>query len=281
MVIQLVSSHSFSNHIWIGKADRLQSGFGYHGDFIAAWDDGVLQQAVDTCTDLTGPTAGDMRACKVFEMAQDTDQCHLEKPLPDAISSENCKGPMSSLPNDMQVYYGPEPAPKPDKKQPNAAPPKETASKTSAQIVPTIAVSSHAAANFADVKNNVAQETPYTSPPAAPSMPSNADTAQAKNYVAQVSSSTSSSAPPPPPPTPAPVPEPSKNESMAGPDKTIATSYSTKGREVFEDVVLMTEVTVTVTAAAEKRTAVAETQAHKRHAHRHLKHRGIGGRRLR
>ena len=259
----------------------MQLGFGYHGDFIAAWDEGVLQQAVDTCTDITGPTAGDMRACKVFEMAQDTDKCHLEKPLPDAISSENCKGPMSSLPNDMQVYYGPEPAPKPDKMQPNAAPPKEATSKTSAQIIPTIAVSSHAAANFADVKNNVAQEMPYTSSSAAP-MPSSADTAQAKNYMVQVSSSASSSAlpPPPPPPTPTSAPEPSKDAFVAGSDKAIATSYSTKGYEVFEDVVLMTEVTVTVPAAA-KRTAGADHGARQRHAHRHLKHRGIGGRRMR
>ena len=258
----------------------MQPGFGYHGDFIAAWDEGVLQQAVETCTDKTGPTAGDMRACAVFEMAKDTDKCHLEKPLPDAIASENCKGPMSSLPNDMRVYSGPEPAPKPDKKQPTAAPPKENASKTSAQIIPTIAVSSHAAANFADVKNKVAQETPYTSSSATPSMPSSADTTQAKNYVAEAPSSASSSATPLPPPASTSAPEPNMESPMAGQDKTIATSYSTTGSDVFEDVILMTEVTVTVPAVA-KRTPDAEHHAHKRHALHHLKHRGIGGRRLR
>ena len=241
----------------------------------------MLQQAVDTCTAITGPTAGDMRACPVFEMAQGTDQCRLENPLPGAIADEDCKGPMSSLPNDMQVYYGPEPAPKPGKKEPDAPPPKDTASKTSAQIIPTIAVSSHAAANFADVKNNVAQQTPYTSSTASPSSTSSSiDVAPAKNYVAQVSSSTSSSAPPPPPPTSTPAPESSQNFSIAEPEKPIATSFSTMGHEVFEDVVMMTEVTVTVPAAA-KRTANADHQAHKRHAHRHLKHYGIGGRRLR
>lgn len=45
-----------------------------------------------------------MRACHVFDMAEGTDRCHLEKPLPNAISSENCKGPMSSVPNDLQIY---------------------------------------------------------------------------------------------------------------------------------------------------------------------------------
>ncbi len=223
-----------------------------------------------------------MRACPVFEMAQGTDQCHLEKPLPDAISSENCTGPMSSLPNDMQVYPGPEPAPKPGKKQPEAQPPKETVSKTSAQVVPTIAVSSHAAAGFVDVKNNVAQETPYPSSTAAPSpISSSADVAQAKNHVAQVSAPTpSSSSPPPPPPTSTPAPEPSKGSPTGGQEQAIATTYSTKGHEVYEDVVMMTETTVTVPAAA-KRTPEAENQAHKRHAHRHLKHHGVGARRLR
>lgn len=33
-------------------------------------DDGVLQQAVDTCTAITGPTAGDVRACPVFDVAE-------------------------------------------------------------------------------------------------------------------------------------------------------------------------------------------------------------------
>ncbi len=215
----------------------------------------------------------------MFEMAQGTDQCHLEKPLPDALSTEDCKGPLSSLPNDMQIYPGPEPAPKPGKKQPDAPAPKETASKTSAQVVPTIAVSSHAAAAFVDVKNNVAQETPYSSSTVTSSMPSTADVGQVKNYVAQVSS-TSSASSPPPPPTSTPAPEPSKDSSMAGQEQTIATSYSTTDHEVYEDVVMMTETTVTVPAAA-KRTPEAEHQAHKRHAHRHLKHHGIGGRRLR
>lgn len=64
-------------------------------------DDSILQQAVETCTAITGPTAGDMRACHAIDMAEGTDKCHLEKPLSGAILSENCRGQMSSVSYDM------------------------------------------------------------------------------------------------------------------------------------------------------------------------------------
>ncbi|KAL9128606.1 MAG: hypothetical protein Q9217_002740 [Psora testacea] len=89
------------------------TGFGYHGDFIAAWKDDTLEKAVHACNQQV--RSGVMSECPVFEMTQDSAKCKLESPLPAAIAKEDVKGPMKGLVNGMQVAYGPAPAPKPVK----------------------------------------------------------------------------------------------------------------------------------------------------------------------
>ena len=84
------------------------TGYGYHGDFIAAWQDDTLRKAVDACDQQD--SSGMMEACPVFEMTQNSQQCQLDTPLPAPIAKEDVKGPMKGLANGLQIAYGPAPA---------------------------------------------------------------------------------------------------------------------------------------------------------------------------
>lgn len=79
------------------------TGYGYHGDFMEAWDDGVLQEAVDTCTN----ASGEVSACGIFDLqSEDTQrQCFLE--LPDALKNEDVEVHADGLPGPMAIQWGP------------------------------------------------------------------------------------------------------------------------------------------------------------------------------
>lgn len=89
------------------------TGYGYHGDFIAAWKNNALERAVAECN--FGPgSSGMMKDCPVFQLNDPrTNECHFETPLPAAIATEKTHGPMASLPNNIQIFAGPGRAPKP------------------------------------------------------------------------------------------------------------------------------------------------------------------------
>ncbi|KAN0080785.1 protein of unknown function (DUF1996) domain containing protein [Elaphomyces granulatus] len=80
------------------------TGFGYHGDFMQGWNPDTLQQAIDTCTSLTGL----VQDCPVFDL-QDEDtqyQCHFE--VPDELKNEDPYWNVNGLPGNAPVQYGPE-----------------------------------------------------------------------------------------------------------------------------------------------------------------------------
>lgn len=85
------------------------TGFGYHGDFIAAWDDGVLQRAVDTCTNLSGQ----VQDCPVFSLQTDAEASTCAFSLPPSLrvlAADNILGPRAGLPGGVLVQAGPGPA---------------------------------------------------------------------------------------------------------------------------------------------------------------------------
>lgn len=233
-------------------------GYGYHGDFIAAWESGVLQQAIDTCTSLSG----DQEACEVFKFPSDTGSCALENPLPTEIDKEAVKGPRDGLPGGLKIQSGPEPATKPGQ-QPAAIAQPSTAALPSSSIAkaPVVPLSSQAA---------VAESTHIAAP-----QESGGVFAQVNNYQPQ------SEAPPK-----VAVEVPSSHASQSSTTQAplepapaapyaIATSYTTIGREVMEDIRL--EVDITVTAGTPEATAGHHKRHHKHHA---ANGHGIGGRRL-
>ncbi|MCJ1266538.1 hypothetical protein MMC22_006423 [Lobaria immixta] len=86
------------------------TGYGYHGDFIEAWETGVLQQAIDQCTN----PSGNQEDCPVFTFGDAPGECEMQSPLPASIRKENVLGPRQGLPNGIQVQSGPEQATRPD-----------------------------------------------------------------------------------------------------------------------------------------------------------------------
>ncbi|KAF7853657.1 hypothetical protein EAF04_010648 [Stromatinia cepivora] len=79
------------------------TGYGYHGDFIMGWEEEFLQKAVDTCTNLSG----EISDCPLFDI-QDASvygSCSFE--MPSDLENDEIVGPMSTLPGNCPVQYGP------------------------------------------------------------------------------------------------------------------------------------------------------------------------------
>lgn len=80
------------------------TGYGYHGDFMQAWDQGVLQEAIETCTSETGIVDD----CKIFDIQSEDEQRQCEFPIPFAIKNEDCEMHHGGLPGGMPIEWGPE-----------------------------------------------------------------------------------------------------------------------------------------------------------------------------
>lgn len=269
-------------------------GFGYHGDLIEAWETGVLQQAIDQCTD----PSGNQRDCPVFSFPDVPGECQMESPLPAPISKENVLGPRPGLPNGVEVQSGPEQASKPgnsgsDGYAPVGKPVPHPAETTSVAKVPTVPVSTppkhssvHASVqasattsasqsiDLPPVKINVAQASSSTLLPPV-QVAARPSTSAVSSAGPLVSSSLTTSAPA----SAASAPVPNQ-----GP---VYTSYYTSGREAHEMIVYVEEVTVTETDVHyAKRTPAPEAnpkvEHHRRHVHSHAHHaRGVGRQRRR
>lgn len=66
----------------------------------------TLQEAVDTCTSETG----EISYCPLFTIISDAEQAECQFELPEALVKENVAGPMTELPGDVALAWGPEPA---------------------------------------------------------------------------------------------------------------------------------------------------------------------------
>lgn len=127
-------------------------GFGYHGDFIMGWDetDFTLQEAVDTCTNLSG----EIEDCPLFTVISEAEQneCHMDTPA--ALVKEDTAGPMTALPGDVAIAWGPEPA--------GAA--SSGSGTTTTVTMPTLSYSAGSTAtnNASVVPGNIFQMTPTT-----------------------------------------------------------------------------------------------------------------------
>ncbi|KAJ5926718.1 hypothetical protein N7516_008491 [Penicillium verrucosum] len=80
------------------------TGYGYHGDFMQAWDSGVLQEAIETCTSETGV----IDECKIFDIQSENEQRQCQFPIPSEIEDENCEMHDDGLPGGMPIEWGPE-----------------------------------------------------------------------------------------------------------------------------------------------------------------------------
>lgn len=80
-------------------------GFGYHGDFISGWDEPFLQQAVNTCTNLSGR----VQDCPLFSLQSEAKQRSCTMKTPSFVASEKVAGVIGdSLPGNVPIVYGPD-----------------------------------------------------------------------------------------------------------------------------------------------------------------------------
>ncbi|KAF3358795.1 hypothetical protein VDGD_09409 [Verticillium dahliae] len=77
-------------------------GFGYHGDFIMGWDEGFLQQVIDTCTS----DSGNILDCPLFEIVTEQKARECKMNVPQILASEDCEGPLKSLPGGVPIIFG-------------------------------------------------------------------------------------------------------------------------------------------------------------------------------
>lgn len=262
----------------------LYVGYGYHGDFLEGWEAGVLQKAIDECTNLSG----NQEDCPVFSFNDHPTECLLESPLPAVISKEDVFGPRQGLPNGIKIQGGPELAqphtPNPASYLPPAAHSVSFIPSSSIQavpVVPTVAVSSksHPPAHtpgtqVVELKNKIAQASS-----------SSATFPSSEAYVETTSTTLITSSKPSPPATTHPTEFHDVFPAVAlAADQFITTQIYTSGREAYERVVVLKEVTVTAGAGLVKKSSKpkpVELHVHKRHGHKHHMAHGIGGHRIR
>ncbi|KIX09062.1 uncharacterized protein Z518_00140 [Rhinocladiella mackenziei CBS 650.93] len=85
------------------------TGFGYHGDFMCAWEDGVLQSAINNTACTSPASQGVQEACPVFKI-QDSGSCTRCKMEVPAVLQEEPINLISELPGKVAVQSGPESA---------------------------------------------------------------------------------------------------------------------------------------------------------------------------
>lgn len=259
-------------------------GYGYHGDFLEGWEAGILQKAIDTCTNLSG----NQEDCPVFSFDDHHTECLLESPLPAVISEENVCGPRQGLPNGIKVQGGPELAqphtPNPASYLPPTANSVSALSSSSTQavpVVPTVTVSSTShqpthtpGAQFIELNNKIAKVSSTST-----------TLSLSKIYVESTSTTLfRSSTPAPPATTHPPRYSDASPPGTSAADQFITTQTYSSGREAYERVVVLKEVIVTAGAGLAKKASIAkpvELHVHKRHEHKHHMAHGIGGRRIR
>ena len=63
------------------------------------WDEGFLQQAVDTCTNLDG----ELKSCPLFNLQSEQEAQKCVIPIPQDLKAENVKGPIAALPGNVAI----------------------------------------------------------------------------------------------------------------------------------------------------------------------------------
>jgi len=103
--------HTWDTSVWDGTGDWPfvwahgdPTGWGFHGDFLNGWDVPILQQAMDTCTDMSGV----IEQCSVFtsknllQTPAEQAKCVLTAP-----TKEDYTGALPQLPGCNPIQAGP------------------------------------------------------------------------------------------------------------------------------------------------------------------------------
>lgn len=218
-------------------------GTSYHGDFIMGWDsENFLQQAVDTCTNLSGQVFD----CPLFTLQADADASQCQFQMPENLLADDVIGPRDGLPVNVPVQYGPQPATK--------------YAVAGASNVPTTSLaqsSAPASFNLPTVSYTSASTSDAALPVSSESAAADTGNDKAAAVPQLTTLSTTSTSPP------AVTPPPSSGDDPA---KVVATSYFTSAGSVLEIVYEEVDLVVTVTQSTYAGKKKRHLDAHK---HRH------------
>lgn len=197
------------------------------------WDEGILEQAVTTCTN----PSGRIEDCPVFSLIDEAEAKECTFPQPISIKAESLLEGLLALPGDVPITYGDGTVEGGDEAE---EPPK-----------PSLTYQPGKTASETPLPGNVFKETTTTtsSPPPAPpptttsTSESSALTAPAVVNLAAVAPTTTSTSEPAPTTTPTPV----VASVPVDPSEFVSTQYVTNGNLVskilwMEEVVYETEV---------------------------------------
>lgn len=217
------------------------TGTSYHGDFIMGWESAdFLGQAIETCTD----ASGEVSDCPLFDLQSDSDAAQCTFAMPADLEDDDCAGPRDGLPVGVPVQSGPQPA-------------------TKYPVVGETAAASSSATSPASSQTSVSSIPTYAS---AKSTSSTAESAAIPTaYSSEVSAAAAA---------PATTAAPSYS-APASSDDDLTTTWITSGYEVYEMVIVETDVTVTATGSAAAYSTPSSTPSapsynkHKRHMEKH------------
>ena len=231
------------------------TGYGYHGDFMMGWDPDFLQQAVNTCTNLSG----NVQDCPIFDLQSDDDSAMCTFPMPEQIANEAVINAGNHLPGNVPIQSGPAYATNPPMAGAAATASASTIlPNTTGAAVPTLSYSSIAASETAvSSGGGVEVDTSAIASAATESLASPlTSTGASAELFAESAAATTTAAP---------------LTSAAGSLPTVATSVWTSAGVVHNEYIVLDAVTVTVDGPAPTGTVQKRHEHHLNH-HRHGHH---------
>lgn len=82
------------------------TGYGYHGDFVNGWEEGVLQQVIDSVECTHGGVDGRQEDCPILDLQSEGDSRTCGMKIPEVIQSEQLSL-IESLPGNVKIERGP------------------------------------------------------------------------------------------------------------------------------------------------------------------------------
>lgn len=244
------------------------TGYGYHGDVIVAWDEGVLAQATAECGPDTISTdvgfSGITANCPVFKINSQAEMESCKAAAPAGIASLDVEGPMAALPLDNAVQPGPAYATRPSSGA--TAPPTSPASSSPG---PTLSYSSGSSDASNPESGNVyfMASTTTSVPPSSTSSSATLTSSTLTSSTSITSTSVTSTST-----TLSAVlssTSPPANSALT----PVTTSWTTMGGVVHENILVQVEEVVTI-CVTDTVTATATNVAkrHAQHLRRHNHH---------
>ena len=239
-------------------------GYGYHGDIIVAWEEGVLAAATDLCGPDINPSdigaSGITSECPVFDITPNAEMasCKIDKPA--NLMSLNVNGPMSSLPLNNPIQSGPAYATRPT----GGAPPPTPLPQSSVPI-PTLSYSSGSSGTNAE-EGNIYADHSTTSSTTSSSTFTMSSTASSTSSIASAQNLQAVA-------TTVAAAAPDVNPEVANAAfYTISTSMTTIGAIAYENVLVEEVVTVFVTSEPTETAVAKRGHVHRRGRHQHHTH---------